>query len=232
MARILSVQALGGNPGVARQRQVAELVKDEDGGTRVVLRHHGLPTRLLDWSESIWIATFSAASTEWDSDGIIWIFDRQLFDQQVREAGLHARMSYKTTRNPGKLIKDASAARARFAVILGEDSSELDKVHDFLERLGWSVVAVVAVALLAGSVTAQPSFADLLNETLYARGFERPTAMAFTPGASNGSSTTMIDENPGIINSAINGNAVNDAGYDLGHVVGIGPDGGNASRRE
>jgi len=40
---------------------------------------------------------------------------------QLRRAGLHARISYKTTRNVGKLLKDAQKARARFAVIVGDD---------------------------------------------------------------------------------------------------------------
>ncbi len=40
---------------------------------------------------------------------------------RLRRAGLHARMSYKTTRNVGKLLKDAEKARARFAVIVGEE---------------------------------------------------------------------------------------------------------------
>jgi histidyl-tRNA synthetase len=38
-----------------------------------------------------------------------------------RRRGLHARMSYKTGRNVGKLIKDAVAARARFALILDDN---------------------------------------------------------------------------------------------------------------
>lgn len=38
----------------------------------------------------------------------------------LRRAGIHARFSYKTTRNLGKLLKDADAARARFAVILDD----------------------------------------------------------------------------------------------------------------
>lgn len=40
---------------------------------------------------------------------------------QLRRAGLHARMSYKATRNVGKLLKDAEKARARFAVIVGDE---------------------------------------------------------------------------------------------------------------
>ena len=36
----------------------------------------------------------------------------------LRGAGLHARFSYKTTRNVGKLLKEANAVKARYAVIL------------------------------------------------------------------------------------------------------------------
>ncbi|MEM9914051.1 MAG: histidine--tRNA ligase [Planctomycetota bacterium] len=39
---------------------------------------------------------------------------------QLRRVGLHARMSYKTTRNVGKLLKDAEKSRARFAVLVGD----------------------------------------------------------------------------------------------------------------
>jgi histidyl-tRNA synthetase len=38
----------------------------------------------------------------------------------LRSAGLHARMSYRATRNVGKLLTEASKATARFAVILGD----------------------------------------------------------------------------------------------------------------
>jgi histidyl-tRNA synthetase len=38
---------------------------------------------------------------------------------ELRRAGLHARMSYKATRNVGKLLKDAEKVRARHAVLLG-----------------------------------------------------------------------------------------------------------------
>ncbi|HEX7009799.1 MAG TPA: histidine--tRNA ligase [Phycisphaeraceae bacterium] len=38
----------------------------------------------------------------------------------LRRAGVHARFSYKTTRNLGKLLKDAAASRARFALLLDD----------------------------------------------------------------------------------------------------------------
>jgi histidyl-tRNA synthetase len=40
---------------------------------------------------------------------------------ELRRAGLHARFSYKSTRNVGKLLKDAGAAKAAYALILGDD---------------------------------------------------------------------------------------------------------------
>lgn len=39
---------------------------------------------------------------------------------QLRQTGLHARFNYKATRNIGKLLKDAAACSARFAVILDD----------------------------------------------------------------------------------------------------------------
>jgi histidyl-tRNA synthetase len=43
---------------------------------------------------------------------------------KLRRDGWHARFSYKPTRNIGKLLKDASAARAWFAVIVDDRISE------------------------------------------------------------------------------------------------------------
>ncbi len=47
----------------------------------------------------------------------------------LRRQGLHARFTYKATRNVGKLMKEAAAAKARFAVILD------DKVGDDVAAL-------------------------------------------------------------------------------------------------
>lgn len=43
---------------------------------------------------------------------------------ELRQAGLHARFSYKTTRNLGRLMKDASASRAVNALILDDGVSK------------------------------------------------------------------------------------------------------------
>ncbi len=64
---------------------------------------------------------------------------------QLRRAGLHARMSYKTTRNVGKLLKDATGCGARFAVILGDDVQ--------VKNLETGEQKAVALDGLAGAVT-------------------------------------------------------------------------------
>ena len=48
----------------------------------------------------------------------------------LRRAGRHARFSHKTTRNVGKLLKDAEKARARFAVLVGGDTLEVKDLAD------------------------------------------------------------------------------------------------------
>ena len=39
----------------------------------------------------------------------------------LRSAGLHARMTYRATRNVGKLLTEAAKTNTRFTVILGEE---------------------------------------------------------------------------------------------------------------
>ena len=40
---------------------------------------------------------------------------------ELRRAGLHTRMTYRATRNVGKLLTEAAKTNTRFAVILGEE---------------------------------------------------------------------------------------------------------------
>jgi histidyl-tRNA synthetase len=65
---------------------------------------------------------------------------------QLRRAGLHARMSYKATRNVGKLLKEAEKSRARFAVILGEDL----QVKNLADGQQTAVALLDLVAFLRG----------------------------------------------------------------------------------
>ncbi len=48
---------------------------------------------------------------------------------RLRGEGLHARTTYKATRNTGKLLKEAGNARARFALLVGAASLELKNLE-------------------------------------------------------------------------------------------------------
>jgi hypothetical protein len=41
----------------------------------ILMQHHGLPTRMLDWSESPLVAAFFAVLDNEDSDGTIWVLN-------------------------------------------------------------------------------------------------------------------------------------------------------------
>lgn len=69
---------------------------------------------------------------------------------QLRAAGLHARFSYKQTTNVGKLLKDAAANRAAFAVIL--DAKTVESATVGVKNLASGEQTQVALAELAGAL--------------------------------------------------------------------------------
>src|SRR5437870_5882466 len=46
----------------------------------MVLRHYGVPTRLLDWSASPYVAPYFAVSCDDESDGEVWSFDEPEYE--------------------------------------------------------------------------------------------------------------------------------------------------------
>ena len=54
----------------------------DDFVTLMVLRHYGVPTRLLDWSSSPFVAAYFAVSEDDSEDGEIWAFDRRLYEER------------------------------------------------------------------------------------------------------------------------------------------------------
>lgn len=46
-----------------------------------VLQHYGVPTRVLDWSQSPYVAAFFAARSHPDEDGELWAFDEPLYEE-------------------------------------------------------------------------------------------------------------------------------------------------------
>jgi hypothetical protein len=68
----------------------------------MLMRHYGGPTRLLDWTESVWIAAFNACTGEWGDPGIIWAFQRQPFDAAMAQRfGAETAIASQTRDIPG-----------------------------------------------------------------------------------------------------------------------------------
>jgi hypothetical protein len=57
----------------------------DDVITLLVLRHYGVPTRLLNWSSSPYVAAFFSLSDHGDSDGELWTFDEPLYELKGKE---------------------------------------------------------------------------------------------------------------------------------------------------
>jgi hypothetical protein len=53
--------------------------------TLMVLQHYGVPTRLLDWSESPYVATYFSVCNDEGCDGEIWSFDERQYEIKGRE---------------------------------------------------------------------------------------------------------------------------------------------------
>ncbi|HZS08165.1 MAG TPA: FRG domain-containing protein [Blastocatellia bacterium] len=53
----------------------------------MVLRHYGVPTRLLDWSKSPYVAAYFAVQDRDTDDGEIWSFDEPLYEDEKKGPG-------------------------------------------------------------------------------------------------------------------------------------------------
>lgn len=47
--------------------------EDDFRGWLSLMQHHGAPTRLIDWSESIFVATYFAVQALWDQDAALYV---------------------------------------------------------------------------------------------------------------------------------------------------------------
>jgi histidyl-tRNA synthetase len=77
---------------------------------------------------------------------------------QIRRAGLHARHSWKATKNVGKLLSDAGKCRARSALILGAEMADGAVAIKDLDGGGQRIVPLEeVVATLLAMTTANTS---------------------------------------------------------------------------
>jgi hypothetical protein len=48
----------------------------------IVLRHYNVPSRILDWSRSPWVAAYFATKGHDDENGEIWTFDEPMYERK------------------------------------------------------------------------------------------------------------------------------------------------------
>jgi hypothetical protein len=48
------------------------------------MQHYGVPTRLLDWTKSAWVAAYFASFGDWESDGYVYGFHRHSLEDSLR----------------------------------------------------------------------------------------------------------------------------------------------------
>ncbi len=89
------------------------LAMKDDIAALMVLRHYDVPTRLLDWSSSPYVAAYFAVSSHDEKDGEIWSFDK---NRRYKEKGEEQWKRWPETTSDGSGQPDKFETKTAFAV--------------------------------------------------------------------------------------------------------------------
>jgi hypothetical protein len=57
----------------------------DDFWWQTLMRHHHVPSRLLDWTASIFVAAYHAVAQQWDKAGAVWVFHAKSFGEGMKK---------------------------------------------------------------------------------------------------------------------------------------------------
>ena len=63
----------------------ADVQEKSDIDLLSLMQHYEVPSRLLDWSESVWVATYFACASNSDKDAELWLMDSSLLESNSHE---------------------------------------------------------------------------------------------------------------------------------------------------
>jgi len=80
----------------------AEIGHLNDGPSFLMLmQHYGAPTRLVDWTYSVWVGAYFAARSDFEKDGIIIVFNGKELDDHAHEKHGHETRNVPLTDSDG-----------------------------------------------------------------------------------------------------------------------------------